>query len=103
MAIKYKPKHRFKEFLFRWGLRKKCPWCGYKLIENGYPDDGFQRMSCLSERCNFGKGEYEEHEDKPLHTYHITDKNKAFWIMHSTEELKEFKKVLLPGCKVKEI
>jgi hypothetical protein len=53
--MKNKLKHPFKEFLFRWGLRKKCPLCGSKLWECGYPSFGWQRMKCSSDKCEFGK------------------------------------------------
>ena len=53
---KYKPKYPFKEFLWRWGFYKKCPWCGAELWDVGYPQDFcWQRQKCSSSKCEFGK------------------------------------------------
>lgn len=45
---------RAKELMFRLGLSKKCPICGFKLTEVGYGDLFFSDYRCDS--CGWGSG-----------------------------------------------
>ena len=44
-----------KGWLFYLGIINKCPICGSKVLEVGYPKDGCQYYKCSSDKCKFGK------------------------------------------------
>jgi len=45
----------FKDFMWKIGLRKKCPRCGSEILEVGYPKDFVQYYKCANPKCMWGK------------------------------------------------
>ena len=44
---------KLKEFFVKIGLVNKCPHCGSKILEEGYPSFVYQKIRC--DGCGWGK------------------------------------------------
>ena len=42
-----------RKILVKFGLSGKCPYCGARLVNEGYPDMIWQRIRC--DECGWGK------------------------------------------------